>query len=255
MWLIIWFMGVPANMGVVAVYAYNAEFNSVRKEIKNGMCSPSAYLLAKSILEIPLMFFFAICALGPAAYGLANFNGDDFFLYVLIWTSAIYAWEAMAEVLALSFDNPLFGMMQFMGLWFSAFLYGGFLIPGDDMVWPLKVFYYILPIKYSVRSMVWAEYHQSTWDACKGSATPGTYQSNGELCYGKDGKDVLETLNSIFPLFSAENEVLGDIMFCICIAVVFKIIYCVMLIQKSKASSKLITDGKVAVKGKPTQTA
>ena len=25
MWLIVWFIGVPANMGVVAVYAYNAE--------------------------------------------------------------------------------------------------------------------------------------------------------------------------------------------------------------------------------------
>jgi len=255
MWLIIWFMGVPANMGVVAVYAYNAEFNSVRKEIKNGMCSPGAYLLAKSVLEIPLMFFFALCALGPAAYGLANFNGDDFILYVLIWTAAIYAWEAMAEVLALSFQNPLFGMMQFMGLWFSAFLYGGFLIPGDDMVWPLKVFYYILPLKYSVRSMVWAEYHQSEWQKCKDDASPGTYQSNGELCYGRDGKDVLETLNSIFPLFSSDNQVTGDVMFCICIAVVFKIIYCVLLVHKSKASSKVITDGAVTVKGKPTEIA
>mmetsp|Transcript_76097 Transcript_76097/g.217263 ORF Transcript_76097/g.217263 Transcript_76097/m.217263 type:complete len:394 (+) Transcript_76097:76-1257(+) len=255
MWLVIWMMGVPANMSVVAVYAYNAEFNSVRKEIKNGMCSPASYLLAKSLLEIPLMFLFGICALGPAAYGLANFNGADFPLYLVIWTAAIYAWEAMAEVLALAFDNPLFGMMQCMGLWFSAFLYGGFLIPGEDMVWPLKVFYYILPIKYSVRSMVWAEFHQADFAKCKGGVDPGAVQSNGEYCYGQDGTDVLDSLNNIFPLFSSENQVFGDIMFCVAIAAVFKVIYCVMLINKSKAASKVITDGAVGTVGKPTETA
>jgi hypothetical protein len=146
------------------------------------------------------MFLFGICALGPAAYGLANFNGADFPLYLVIWTAAIYAWEAMAEVLALAFDNPLFGMMQCMGLWFSAFLYGGFLIPGEDMVWPLKVFYYILPIKYSVRSMVWAEFHQADFAKCKGGVDPGAVQSNGEYCYGQDGTDVLDSLNNIFPV-------------------------------------------------------
>ena len=44
-------------------------------------------------------------------------------------------------------------------------------------------------------------------------------------------------------------------MFCVVIAVVFKIIYCIMLIVKSKAASKVISDGAVAVKGKPTETA
>ena len=56
-------------------------------------------------------------------------------------------------------------------------------------------------------------------------------------------------------LFSAENQVLGDIMFCVVIAAVFKVVYCVMLINKSKAASKVITDGAVGTVGKPTETA
>ena len=48
---------------------------------------------------------------------------------------------------------------------------------------------------------------------------------------------------SLCQLFSSENQVLGDILFCLAIAFVFKIVYCVMLIKKSKAASKVIRPG------------
>mmetsp|Transcript_39167 Transcript_39167/g.90439 ORF Transcript_39167/g.90439 Transcript_39167/m.90439 type:complete len:95 (-) Transcript_39167:249-533(-) len=31
---------VPCNLNVIAVWAYNAEFNTTRREMKNGMVSP-----------------------------------------------------------------------------------------------------------------------------------------------------------------------------------------------------------------------
>ena len=34
-WLIVWFVGVAANLGVVAVFSYNAELNSVQKEVSD----------------------------------------------------------------------------------------------------------------------------------------------------------------------------------------------------------------------------
>jgi hypothetical protein len=55
-WLIIWFIAVAANMGVVAVFALNDEFKSVAKEIKNGMVSPVSYVFAKAVLELPVCF-------------------------------------------------------------------------------------------------------------------------------------------------------------------------------------------------------
>ena len=44
---------------------------------------------------------------------------------------------------------------------------GGFLIPGDDMIWPLKVFHYILPIKYATRSMNYVDNIDAEYDGCK----------------------------------------------------------------------------------------
>ena len=68
------------------------------------------------------------------------------------------------------------------------------------MVWPLKLFFYILPIKYSVRSMVWAEYHGATFNPCTDGVGPGEVQNNGEVCFGEDGSDVLDSLEKLFPV-------------------------------------------------------
>mmetsp|Transcript_38590 Transcript_38590/g.89093 ORF Transcript_38590/g.89093 Transcript_38590/m.89093 type:complete len:123 (+) Transcript_38590:404-772(+) len=49
----IWFIGVPCNLAVIAVWAYNAEFKAIRREMKNGMVSPMAYVIANSLLQLP----------------------------------------------------------------------------------------------------------------------------------------------------------------------------------------------------------
>lgn len=63
-WLTAWLVGVPSNMGVVAVYALNEELKSILSETKNGMVSGLSYVLAKSILVLPIMIVFAIFGLG-----------------------------------------------------------------------------------------------------------------------------------------------------------------------------------------------
>lgn len=104
-------------MAVIAVYSYNAEFNSVRKEIKNGMVSPYAYLIAKTVIELPIMFVFAIFSLAIPGYAIANFNGSNFFPYMILFAGVMYSWETMAEMFAVQFANPLMGMMAVMGQW------------------------------------------------------------------------------------------------------------------------------------------
>merc|ERR1711988_265086 len=59
-------------------------------------------------------------------------------------------------------------MMQFMGIWFQAFLFGGFLIPDEDVVWPFRAFSYIMPLKYTVRSLVHNEFTSATYGSCDG---------------------------------------------------------------------------------------
>jgi ABC-type multidrug transport system ATPase subunit len=233
MWLTVWFIGVPANMGVVTVYACNNEFNSIIKEVKNGMVSLSSYLISKTLLEIPIMFLFGIIALGPSAYGISNYYAPNMMIFVSIWSLCLYCWESIAQVMSLSFKNPLLGMMSFMGVWFSSFLYGGFLIPGEDMIWPFKIFYYILPLKYSIRSMIYTEFIDSKYDNCNKK------RYEDELCFGKKGKEVLENMNTIYPLFSSDNTLRNDLLIVFGLTLFFKLLYFVLLLKSNK-SSKLI---------------
>merc|ERR1711988_985643 len=142
----------------------------------------------------------AIFALLPA-YTFMGYDSSNYLLMLCVWACMIYSWECMAELLAVAFDNPLLGMLNFMQLWFSAFLFGGFLLPGEDMYWPLKIFFYILPIKY--------------------------------------GKDVLKGIGQIYPLITQRNTLGTDIPILIAIAVFFKIQYIGLLFVKSRMVSKL----------------
>ena len=78
-WLTAWLVGVPSNMGVVAVYALNEEFKSIRSEAKNGMVSGLSYVVAKSVLVLPIMFIFAIFALGVPLFAVSVLANVLFF--------------------------------------------------------------------------------------------------------------------------------------------------------------------------------
>lgn len=236
-WLSIWFIGVPSNMGVVAVWAYNAEFKSIRREVKNGMVSPWAYLASTSLIQLPVMFIFALLALGIPAYAVGNFYAERLGIQILIFAACMYCWEAFAQTFSVVSANPLLGMMQFVNIWFSGFLFAGFLIPVSDIIWPFRTFAYILPLRYSVRAMIYNEYTDSTWQACD-------FTNPRQICYGdplnngtQSGDDVLDSLTNIMELFSSDNTIFGDTMVCVGIAVGFKIIHSILLVTHTYKSS------------------
>jgi hypothetical protein len=56
-------------IGVIVVYAYNIESFSIRREIKNGMIHPAAYLISNLVIQLPLLLItsmFAISVSGKA---------------------------------------------------------------------------------------------------------------------------------------------------------------------------------------------
>lgn len=139
LWIAIWYIGVPTQMGVVAVYALNDEFKSILRETKNGMVSSISYILAKTVLVIPIMFVFALFALGIPAFAIQDVPAESFGTSIVLWAALVYVFECAAEAFAVIFDDPILGMMQFMNLWFGSFLFAGFLIPLRDLFWPFKV--------------------------------------------------------------------------------------------------------------------
>lgn len=229
-WTIVWFICVPTQLSVVAVYSYSSEFNSVKKEIKNGMLNPLSFLIAKAILEIPIMFIFTLFALGIPAYAIIDYDAGNFFPFILIYAIQMYVWEAMAQAFATVHRNPLVGMMLIMFMWFSGFLYAGFLIAAEDMIWPFKIFYYILPMKYGIRSMGYLEYHDSTYKKC----------SSGSLCFGRDGPDVLDSIHEIFGTIDNKRTFGEDIGASLAVAFFFKALYVYLFLKESRRASTIV---------------
>lgn len=110
-WVQIWFVCVPANMGVVAVYALNDEFKTILRENKNGMVSGMSYVLAKSILVLPIFFIFALFALGIPAFAIQDIPGEAFGILVILFACCIFIYESLAECLSVWFEDPILGKL------------------------------------------------------------------------------------------------------------------------------------------------
>jgi hypothetical protein len=106
----------------------------------------------------------------------------------------------------------------------------GVLIPGADLVWPLKLFFYILPMKYGLRSMVYTEFIDSTYKDCHPSDL---------ICFGTDGDQVLKTLSSVYTVFEDKSTMGVDIGCLLAISAVLKAFYIAQVIVKSRRVSTI----------------
>ena len=120
-------------MAVVAVYKLNQELRSILLENKNGLASISSYLIAKTILVIPILFLFAFAAIGIPGYVIQNYPPSTFGPLLLLWTVQIAVWESSAEAMAGLFDDAVIGMLLHTGLWLAALLFSGYLVPLGDV--------------------------------------------------------------------------------------------------------------------------
>jgi ABC-type multidrug transport system ATPase subunit len=227
MWIVLWLVSVPSNMGVVAVYALNEEFKSILRESKNGMASPLSYALAKTVLVIPIMFVFALFALVIASFVVIDMPWDTFGVAIIIYAATMYVFECVAECLSVWFENPILGMLQFMNFWFGSFLFAGFLISKDDLFWPFTLFYYIMPYAYYLRSSMYNYLKDTTFDSCE----PGT--SAGVCVQSTSGSDVLGGINLVYNVVENEDTISADIATLIGIAIFYKILYIIGVVYKS----------------------
>ena len=127
-------------MAVVAVYKLNTELKSIFLENRNGMGSASSYLLAKTVLVIPILVCFAFAALGIPGFLIQNFPVSTFSRHILLWTVQIAAWECSAEAFAGIFDDAVLGMLIHTGWWFAALLFSGYLVWVEDVSFDSRCF-------------------------------------------------------------------------------------------------------------------
>lgn len=106
-WVMVWFIAVPSNMGVVAVYSLNDEFKSIIREAKNGMVSPMSYVLAKTILVFPMFFIFALFSHGIPLYLVQDAPGEAFVSELILYAAIMFVFESLAECLSVWFEDPV----------------------------------------------------------------------------------------------------------------------------------------------------
>lgn len=242
--LSMWFVGVPACMGVVAVFSMNQEFAAVKREVKDGAYSVMSYGLASTLVQIPIMFVLGVFALAVSAYGIGAWNPKFFFLVLVVYSANLWCFECVAQFLSVMSKNPLLGMLNFMQFWFAAFLFSGMLVAEDFVVWPLRALCKVMPLKYGLRSIAYLEIHDTIWEGAeldsssnRGFRCPSdpTYRK----CFGRTGLQVLDSLHQMFDSISTENTMLDDVVHLVLVALLFKVLFLVAAMVKCRGSKPL----------------
>ena len=176
---------------------------------------------------------------------------------MLLYACFLYSFESLAQTLSVAFDNPLMGMLNFMQLWFTSFLFSGLFITIKDIVWPFRVFPYILPLKYAVQAIVYQEFIAKPFQGAEicdpsdagclsfpgeqgpedGWECPGL--SGDKVCYGREGWQVLDTMGQSYDLVSSDVQTWENIVIILAIAVVARILYVVLMIKKCNQATSI----------------
>jgi hypothetical protein len=106
-----------------------------------------------------------------------------------------------------------------MNFWFAGFLFGGFLIGEDSLIWPFRLFFYIMPFGPYLRSTMYVTISESDW---------------GDLSTDQ----VFDDLNDVYPLIENKNRVAEDIGIIVAIGCFYKILYIVAVFVKTRQQVK-----------------
>lgn len=252
LWLCMWLCGVPTSFGVVAVYAFAEEFKTINKEVKNGMYRLSTYLGAAFVLQIPAMVLLALCVVGIPGFAIGNMYAPNFGSIIAIYACILFSYECIARCFSVAFPNPLLGMLGYMNVWFTSFLFAGVMIPKDQVIWPFRVFVYILPLNWGISTLAYLDAIDATYTGAYACAAPertdclyhytdtgvqllpgwtcsvtagGAY--NPLQCYGYQGWQILDSLSMNYDSISSWNHVSRNFGIIIAIAITMWCMYCI----------------------------
>lgn len=252
LWINMWHVGVASNLGVVAVYALNDEFKSILRESKNGITGPMTYALAKSVLVLPIIFIFAIFALGVPSIAIMDFPGSSFGKAILLWSTVIYVFECVAECLSVWVEDPILGVLGFTSYWFGFFLFSGVLISENNLVWPFRAVYYVMPMSYYIRSQMYNYLIDASWTSCD----PNNNTLNSAICIpNPTGQAVLESISLSYPVIQAKDTYWQDVGTILALALFWKILYFVGVYVKTSRTAKFLPNSDYQPMVAPTTAA
>jgi len=242
LWLHLWFVGVPTMKCAVIIFGHSTEVLEFSRNVHNGIMHPMPFFVAR-LLQIPMMISLSIASLTTGGYVMCNWNPEKYVTMVLIHSLLMTCCEFTAELCSVAASQAPIGILIYLALWFMQFLFSGMLVQDDDVVWPIKIFCYILPKRYALHSMLYSEYTGSTFEGtqpCNVTTETATFCYSGgfkcatRTCYGRTGTQVLDSLHHIFTLITSENKIALHVSYMIIYLTTAKVLYIIRILRNLK---------------------
>jgi hypothetical protein len=222
--LLNWMFGIVTMFSVIVVFTANIEYKMLRKEIKNGMASAGSYLLATSFLPLPFMLVLSASALVVPYYVIGNGNVTGMWQTLVVLAATLWGFESASQCFATLVDNPLLGALASLNLWTVSFLFSGFFLRPEFVIWPFRALNSIFPLGRTMAAMMYLEFHGSEWKGAVSTPDGGFVCPGGSpiQCYGPTGDDILRSLSNAFPVDDTDT-VFADVMLILCYGLFWKL--------------------------------
>jgi hypothetical protein len=261
---------VPISLNLIMILLFNAEAKTARSEMRNGMYSPLAYFLGTTTVQVPYMLLIAFAACAPA-FAIGNWPWEQFFTFLIVYWATYLAFESMAQTFSVAFDNPLVGMLMYIQIWSAAILFTGLVFNGEDVIWPFRLFYYIMPLQWTFNGCAYdifmpeATVYPDALPCTPGdtmmtslgatNCAPGGFYcpnaTNVLLCLGNTGHQILDTLGMRYDALGSADNRLRNVVILLGITAYFKLAHIFILVQGNRSaemqkdkSPKVITGTK-----------
>ncbi|CAJ1945545.1 unnamed protein product [Cylindrotheca closterium] len=234
-----WPISLGSMFAVVAVFVLNSEFKSIMREVRNGMINPVTYIMAKTILVLPVMLLFGAAALSTGVYAILGLKAN-YGVYMVMYAISVFVFECIAEVLSVAFINPLMGMLCFLSIWFTSFLFGGTFLPPDDLSVVIRWLYHAMPLSYTFNAISYHVFAGEEWPSCIPDANAGAVCVDfNEFPREEPITLILESLSKIVPNVSGDDNRMDAMAIILGMALGYKFLYVAIFLFRTSQSTKL----------------
>jgi hypothetical protein len=123
----------------------------------------------------------------------------------------------------------------------ASFLFGGVLIPLDDLYYPWTIFYYIMPYLYYVRTAIYENFVHATFATCDVGTRSAICIQEETPGAGVPGIQVLEAFNRINPIAETESSSVRDTLALLAIGFAYKLLYTIGVVIKTRRVANIRT--------------
>ena len=212
---LMWTVGFAPMFAITSVYSTYHDFHTIRREIKDGMYSPLAYIIAHTLVQIPIIALLALCILVPGVYGINRVPWESFGVVFILTFVTIWAFESLGESAAVIFShtNVMVALLCFLSVYFMSFFYNGIMLRLADCPWPFKMFIYVSMHRWMIPGLTHAVFmatnYSGTAPCAVGPMCPqGFYcpESGAIQCYGQVGDQILTTMKKAYSIIDPNPD-------------------------------------------------